>query len=638
MISPAATQTARTLRSPAPAPDQPSAYCPVPQRLITDLHDNPLAIGLYGFVARLYLVGQVPIALSVPDVLRYDPTLSRGAVLRAFARLLAAGYLIEITQPGMKTHYTPAWGRIGGEVRPWNMHQPCLGRPRHVARLRLDRRLFDICMGKLVPHLTRPAVITRYITRPVLSLVDIGCFVLALAGVPRTTPALIRIGAVRDGTACPLPNDQHLLALISQQALDEHTSADTAVQLTLNGTRKLGLQPDFASHPATDAAQPLFFVPPDMIGCLIQPLIGSLIGTIAANAIDDSTPVADESRSGVHTGGITWETRELREQAIPPPIPPYNECGGGGGKKDLRKARARSLQPAGALLPHTEAATMLQAINVKPPQIVELAHLPPATIANAIADGRARTGIRDLAGWVVSILRMHRDYGWKIAPPSPAPDSIEALRESFARYTASHEPDRHAVLGDTECSPGAAPSPAPVEPARDVVSLWRMVLATLRTQVSRAEYNTWLRGAILLSAEHSVATISAPSALVKAGLENRYAGALREAITALLGSPIQLRIVVHGPGASAETIGATRNKSAPMDDQRPGWIDAARWSNLPAMLRAALLGSTVACGKLKAASPQLNRLIELRYAQAVAELIATADIMAGHAIAQSDQG
>src|SRR5260221_9140660 len=159
--------------------EQPSAYCPIPQRLLTDLHDTPLAIGVYGLVARLYLVAQTPIPLSVPDVLRYDPTLSRGAVLRALARLVGGGYLIETAQIGLKTRYTPAWGRVGGVPLAWDMQQPCLGRPRHVARLRLDRRLFDICMGKLVPHTTRTASITRYITTPVLALSDIGCYALA---------------------------------------------------------------------------------------------------------------------------------------------------------------------------------------------------------------------------------------------------------------------------------------------------------------------------------------------------------------------------------------------------------------------------------------------------------------------------
>src|SRR6187397_739873 len=83
MFPAAATPAAPVIAPLGRPPDQPSAYCPVPQRLITDLHDNPLAIGVYSLIARLYLVAQTPIPLSVPDVVRYDPTLSRGAVLRA---------------------------------------------------------------------------------------------------------------------------------------------------------------------------------------------------------------------------------------------------------------------------------------------------------------------------------------------------------------------------------------------------------------------------------------------------------------------------------------------------------------------------------------------------------------------------
>src|SRR5215207_7983268 len=137
MFSAVSAQTAAFSAPLRDSIEQPSAYCPIPQRLITDLHDTPLAIGVYGLVARLYLVAQTPIPLSVPDVLRYDPTLSRGAILRALARLIAGGYLIEAAQPGLKTRYTPAWGRIGGAPLAWNMKQSCLGRPRHVARLRL---------------------------------------------------------------------------------------------------------------------------------------------------------------------------------------------------------------------------------------------------------------------------------------------------------------------------------------------------------------------------------------------------------------------------------------------------------------------------------------------------------------------
>ena len=321
MLPAAAAPTSRTVATHERPLDQPSAYSPIPQRLIADLHDSPLAIGLYGLIARLYLVAQSPIPLSAPDVLRYDPALSRGAVLRALARLLAAGYLIESTQTGCKTRYTPAWGRIGGSPLAWNMARPCLGRPRHIASLRLDRRLLDICMGKLTPHATRAAVITRYVTAPILSLTDVGCYALTMAGLPHATPALVRLGAVREGHVQPLPSDQRLLALISQRALDLDQHPDVCVELTSSGTRRMGLQPLLAPDSAASTTQPLFFVPPHMIGMLIHPVIGPMIGSDASAVSQTTAAVSDESGRDTNREGITWESRDLPDEATPPQPP-----------------------------------------------------------------------------------------------------------------------------------------------------------------------------------------------------------------------------------------------------------------------------------------------------------------------------
>jgi hypothetical protein len=120
------------------------------------------------------------------------------------------------------------------------MGQPCLGRPRHIARLALDRALLDVCMGKIVPHATRPATITRYVTAPALSLADVGCYALTLAELPHETPGLRRLGLVRSGRALPLPSEQRLLAIISQRSL-AFDDAGGEVELTLGGTRRLGL-------------------------------------------------------------------------------------------------------------------------------------------------------------------------------------------------------------------------------------------------------------------------------------------------------------------------------------------------------------------------------------------------------------
>jgi hypothetical protein len=643
MHPPAPTQTAPLIAPFGRPVDLPSAYSPIPQRLITDLHDNMLAIGLYGFVARLYLVAQAPIPLSVPDVLRYDPALSRGAVLRALARLIAGGWLIEATQPGLKTRYTPAWGRVGGAPLAWNMAQPCLGRPRHIARLRLDRRLFDICMGKLVPHATRAAMITRYVTTPVVSLCDIGCYALTLAGLPRPTPALIRLGVVREETARPLPSDGRLLALISQRALDLGEAADINAGLTLSGTRKLGIQPFLAPDRVVTTSQPLFFVPPGMIGSMIHPMIGSMIGSDAVNICPATAAASDELRSDDRAERITWESRDPREQANPAPPPPYRAANGGAEAVVQKTAVQRQHREIEAL-PDTEAAAALQAINVKPAQIIELARMPLVTVEAAIADGRARPDIRDLAGWVVSLLRTHRDYGWKITPPAPAPDSPDDLRAAFARYAAEQEAEQRTVVAGIERRFDDSPLPRPADVSLTTMKLWNTVLATMQVQVTRPEFNTWIRHAILLSIENGIATISAPNAFVKDGLENRYAGALREAIRMLVGFPIQLRFVIReqhvatrpvnevdelatppaGPPEESVPTIAAQQASPSAIGHRPDWISAAHWSSLPTMLRAALIGATLSDGIVQAISPRLTRLIELRYAHEVAALILAA--------------
>jgi hypothetical protein len=302
----------------------PQAYCTIPQRLLADLHDTPLAIGLYALVARLYLVMHEPVPLSRADVMRYDPLLKAGAVKRAFDRLVEGGWLIEAIPEGRKKQrYTPTWGRVKGAPLPWQMDQPCLGRPRHVARLPLDRGLLDVCMGKLTPHATRTAMITRYVTVPALSLADVGCYALTLAEIPHETPNLRWLGLVRNGRALPLPAEHVLLAIISQRplTLDDDPAGGRDTELTTRGTRRLGLTPLPPSEGTADRAQPLFFVPPGLIGPLIGPLIGSLIGHVAELADAPTAPPSGEIRSAVRPAGITWESRDSEDIAIPPNPP-----------------------------------------------------------------------------------------------------------------------------------------------------------------------------------------------------------------------------------------------------------------------------------------------------------------------------
>ncbi len=100
-------------------------YLFIPHRLIADLQANPVAIGVYALIARLFLIYQEPIPLSAADLQRYDPTLSYGAARGALQRLTALHWITD--QAGHKNRYTPAWGAIKGMARPWDMHAPTLG-------------------------------------------------------------------------------------------------------------------------------------------------------------------------------------------------------------------------------------------------------------------------------------------------------------------------------------------------------------------------------------------------------------------------------------------------------------------------------------------------------------------------------
>ncbi len=79
-----------------------------------------------------------------------------------------------------------------------------------------------------------------------------------------------------------------------------------------------------------------------------------------------------------------------------------------------------------------------------------------------------------------------------------------------------------------------------------LVRLWNRVLNTMQVQMSRHEFNTWVRRTSLLSIANGVATIGTPSAFFKEGFENRYTGAVRGLISDLYAPVSQVRVVITG--------------------------------------------------------------------------------------------
>jgi hypothetical protein len=600
------------------APSQPSNYCPVPQRLITDVHDNPLAIGLYALIGRLYFVVQEPIPLSVPDVLRYDPTLSRGAVIRALKRLVDGGWLLATTRRGHKTRYVPTWGRVKGIAQPWHIGQPCMGRPRHVDRLPLDRALLDVCMGKLTPHPVETAPITRYLTTPALSLADIGCYALTLAGLSHETPALRWLGLVRDRQARPLPSDARLLAIISQRPLTLDESDEVRdTELTTSGTRKLGMVSMPAQNDESSRAQPLFFVPPGMIGSMIRPMIGSMIGSHEEVPAEPIAAASLQTRSDVRLTGITWESKDQKDSGTPPPSPPQPISGvsGGGGSGSAEK---RAESGAAAAAPDTEAARALTAFNVRPAIVVELADTPIHVVEAAIADARARPGVRDQAAWAVSMIRDARKHGWHItgyrtAAQQQAVDWEKVIADMKASGMSSDEPDDLEALAEVLDTP----------PAREPVDLLGIKLRTRLRWLRRDLGPIIERVEVVADGDTPIlACRQMEDATALQAVLPQIATALRE-----LGwdAPPQLALIAPPPPPS------------PPPERRPSWIAAEQWEQLPALLRGALGGSELDGGQLRAASAFQGRLLATRYAPDVNALIESAT-RAGDALAGDTSG
>lgn len=466
-----APHTSRHQPGSRPNEPLPKPYLTIPTRLIAESRDNPLALGVYALIARLYLVVQAPIPLSRGDIQRFDPTLKEGAVKRALGRLTAGGWIIEAS--GHKSRYIPSWGRTReGAARPWRIGADYLGCPRHVFTVRLDKAILDLYMGKLTPQANNTALVDRYFTAPLLGLRDVGAYLLALTGHQFAgTAALIHWGLVRDGLAQPLPDDGNVLALVSQRQFDDVD----AIQLTAAGWQKLGLSTTRRSpQGAAPAVQPLFFVPPELIGDLIPTLIGGLIGQAGPIEEPVDAPESATPATKGHTATIQRTQRESREFRESPPTPPTWTPGGGG--KDLQTSERINQR---AIQPESESAKLLRSIDAFPSSIEELAAMPVALVGEAIAYAQAEPGIESVTGWVVEALRKHRDEGWPIPTPRrPAgattrDQPIDVERYTHGAYadlfrlgsdlTGVGDPDPDSVEG-VRVSPGAGASgQAPAE-------------------------------------------------------------------------------------------------------------------------------------------------------------------------------
>lgn len=363
-------------------------YVPLPLPLLARLRDVPLAVGVYAIIARVFRATRVAVPLSPADLQAYDPSISESQAIRALRRLVSAGYLLQAPSEGRRNAYLPTWGRIGGVVRAWDLAAASLGRPRHIGAQPLPQDLLDHYLGRLEPHALRGAHVTRYVTQPLLGLIDVGTYALASAGYPGHRPALDRLGLMTDSRCCALPGLEALLALVSQRRLFD---AESPIALTPAGWARLGLTP-----PEAPTGTPLIFIPalPDAVRHGYP--IGQPIGCAAEVERPPSASGRPRGRFAPPPQGSHGFPCEEGSKNHPHPPP-----GAGGGVASHSASRAiESDTPAAS-----PAAARLREIGVRRDVAATLAGRSLAQVERVIGLARRHPGVRDIAAWVVSVLR-----------------------------------------------------------------------------------------------------------------------------------------------------------------------------------------------------------------------------------------
>ena len=84
--------------------------------------------------------------------------------------------------------------------------------------------------------------------------------------------------------------------------------------------------------------------------------------------------------------------------------------------------------------------------------------------------------------------------------------------------------------------------------------LWEAALGQLQLQVTRPNYETWLRDTVGLSLEDGVFTVGVPSDFAVEWLSTRLQGPIAKALAGIMGHPVQLAFVVAGAPPVAPSL------------------------------------------------------------------------------------
>jgi len=92
-------------------------------------------------------------------------------------------------------------------------------------------------------------------------------------------------------------------------------------------------------------------------------------------------------------------------------------------------------------------------------------------------------------------------------------------------------------------------------PNNDAERLWESARAHLQVQLSRSEYNTWVREAVLVAHEDGAFIIGVPNFFAKEWLRNRLHGRIKRSLEEVAGHSVDVTYIVHTPPNSSDEGG-----------------------------------------------------------------------------------
>jgi hypothetical protein len=100
-------------------------------------------------------------------------------------------------------------------------------------------------------------------------------------------------------------------------------------------------------------------------------------------------------------------------------------------------------------------------------------------------------------------------------------------------------PQQHDNAGPS-CDTGTASS----TPLNAQGHVWEVVLTNLEQQLSRTEFDTWLRESVLVELDDEQAFVGVTNVFAREKVDERYSGAIAQALERVLGRPIRVRTVI----------------------------------------------------------------------------------------------